>query len=63
MKSQSNITAVGIVKSRLPEGRFLVVLDNGHCMVAWLEKTSDAPLMVGSRLTLKVNPYNMSRSG
>jgi translation initiation factor IF-1 len=54
----------GVVAEMLPEGRFLVRLDNGHQTLAYTGgkmRKHRIRILVGDRVTVEMTPYDLSK--
>lgn len=55
----------GVVTELLPEGRFRVMLDNEHMVLAYTAgrmKKNRIKTLVGDRVTVEMTPYDLSKA-
>ena len=63
-KEQDKISVEGRVIEALPATQFLVELDNGHEVLAYLSgkmRRHYIRILLGDRVTLEMSPYDLSR--
>lgn len=54
----------GLVDEVLPDSRFRVTLENGHCLVAYSSgkmRKSHIRVLAGDRVSLQLSPYDLSK--
>lgn len=64
MAKEELIEYQGIVKEVLPDSRFLVELDNGHKLVAYMSgkmKTNHIRILAGDTVKVEMSPYDLSK--
>ncbi|CAN5282290.1 translation initiation factor IF-1 [soil metagenome] len=64
MAKEEFIEFEGVVEELLPEGRYRVVLDNQHEVLAYTAgrmKRNKIRTLVGDRVTLEMTPYDLSK--
>jgi translation initiation factor IF-1 len=64
MAKEDTIKLEGVVKERLPDMQFRVVLQNGMEVIAYLcgkMSTKNIRVLVGDTVTVEMSPYDLSR--
>lgn len=64
-QSQPKLEVEGIVVEPLPNAMFLVVLDNGHKVLAHISgkmRMHYIKILAGDRVRIELNPYDLSRA-
>lgn len=54
----------GVVDEVLPDSRFRVTLDNGHCLVAYTAgkmRKHHIRIIAGDKVSLEMSPYDLSK--
>ena len=54
----------GVVDEVLPDSRYRVTLDNGHCLVAYSAgkmKKHHIRIIAGDQVTLELSPYDLNK--
>lgn len=54
----------GVVDEVLPDSRYRVTLDNGHCLVAYSAgkmRKHHIRIIAGDKVSLEISPYDMSK--
>jgi translation initiation factor IF-1 len=54
----------GVVEDVLPDGRFRVLLENGHNMIAYTAgkmKKNHIRILAGDRVSLELSPYDLTK--
>lgn len=55
----------GVVDEVLPDSRFRVTLDNGHCLVAYTAgkmRKHHIRIIAGDKVSLEMSPYDLSKA-
>ena len=63
-KKEENIQAEGTVIQALPGTQFIVELENGHKILAYLSgkiRKYYIRILLGDRVTVDISPYDLSR--
>ncbi|MCS6910689.1 MAG: translation initiation factor IF-1 [Anaerolineales bacterium] len=63
-KSDDKITVEGTVVEALPSTTFMVELDNGHKVLAYLSgrlRKNYIRILLGDRVKLELSPYDLTR--
>jgi len=63
-KKEDKIEVEGIVKEALPNTQFMVELDNGHRVLAYLSgkmRKFYIRILLGDRVKVEMTPYDMKR--
>ena len=64
MPKEDNIRLEARVKESLPNARFLVVLDNGHEVLAHISgkiRMNYIRILPGDKVTIEMSPYDLTR--
>lgn len=64
MSKETLIEFEGLVTELLPDTRFRVQLDNGHCIVAYAAgrmKKNRIKTLAGDRVTVEISPYDLDK--
>lgn len=64
MSKEELIEMQGKVDEVLPNSRFRVTLDNGHCLVAYTGgkmRKHHIRILAGDKVSLEISPYDMSK--
>lgn len=64
MAKEELIEMNGVVDEVLPDSRFRVTLDNGHCLVAYAAgkmRKHHIRILAGDKVTIEMSPYDMSK--
>jgi translation initiation factor IF-1 len=54
----------GVVDEVLPDARFRVTLDNGHCLIAYSAgkmRKHHIRILCGDKVSLELSPYDLSK--
>ncbi|HGY57367.1 MAG TPA: translation initiation factor IF-1 [Caldithrix abyssi] len=63
-KKQEAIRVDGIIKETLPNASFIVTLDNGHEVLAYISgkmRMHFIKILPGDKVSLEISPYDLSR--
>jgi len=63
-KSKEKIQATGTVSEALPSTQFLVELENGHEVLAYLSgkmRKNHIRILLGDRVDVELSPYDLER--
>jgi translation initiation factor IF-1 len=55
---------MGVVEDVLPDGRYRVLLDNGHKMIAYTAgkmKKHHIRILLGDKVSLELSPYDLTK--
>ncbi|HEX7643309.1 MAG TPA: translation initiation factor IF-1 [Burkholderiaceae bacterium] len=64
MAKEELIEMQGKVDEILPDSRFRVTLENGHCIVAYTGgkmRKHNIRILAGDKVTLEMSPYDLSK--
>jgi len=64
MAKEELIEMNGVVDEVLPDSRFRVTLDNGHCLVAYAAgkmRKHHIRILAGDKVSLEMSPYDLSK--
>ena len=64
MAKEELIEMEGVVVENLPDSRFLVLLDNGHQLVAYTAgkmRKHHIRILAGDNVSIELSPYDMSK--
>jgi translation initiation factor IF-1 len=64
MAKEDVLTFEGLVREILPDARYRVELDNGHCVVVYTAgkmKKFRIKTLVGDRVTVEMTPYDLDK--
>lgn len=64
MAKEDLIEMPGLVHEVLPDSRFRVELENGHCLIAYSAgrlKKNFIRILAGDRVTLEISAYDLSK--
>ena len=64
MAKEELIEMQGVVVENLPDARYLVLLDNGHSLVAYTAgkmRKHHIRILAGDKVSLEISPYDMSK--
>ncbi|MCK6390647.1 MAG: translation initiation factor IF-1 [Azonexus sp.] len=64
MAKEELLEMQGVVEDVLPDGRFRVLLENGHQMVAYTAgkmKKNHIRILLGDKVSLELSPYDLSK--
>lgn len=64
MAKEELIEMQGLVQEILPDSRFRVELENGHCLIAYSAgrmKKNFIRILAGDRVTLELSAYDLSK--
>ncbi len=64
MAKEELIEMQGVVVENLPDSRFLVLLDNGHQLVAYTAgkmRKHHIRILAGDKVSLELSPYDLSK--
>ncbi len=65
MAKEELIEMNGVVDEVLPDSRFRVTLDNGHCLVAYAAgkmRKHHIRILAGDKVSLELSPYDLSKA-
>jgi len=63
-KKQEAIRVDGVIKETLPNASFIVTLDNGHEVLAYISgkmRMHFIKILPGDKVSLEISPYDLSR--
>ncbi len=64
MAKEELLEMQGVVEDVLPDGRFRVLLENGHQMVAYTAgkmKKNHIRILLGDKVSLELSPYDLTK--
>lgn len=64
MAKEELIEMNGVVDEVLPDSRFRVTLENGHCLVAYAAgkmRKHHIRILAGDKVSLELSPYDLSK--
>ncbi|WP_305075728.1 translation initiation factor IF-1 [Propionivibrio sp.] len=64
MAKEELLEMQGVVMEVLPDARYLVLLDNGHKLVAYTAgkmRKHSIRILAGDKVTLELSPYDLSK--
>ncbi|WP_041655836.1 translation initiation factor IF-1 [Azoarcus sp. KH32C] len=64
MAKEDLIEMSGVVDEVLPDARFRVTLDNGHCLIAYSAgkmRKHHIRILCGDKVSLELSPYDLSK--
>lgn len=64
MAKEELIEYLGVVKEVLPDSHFLVELDNGHSLIAYMSgrmKTNHIRILAGDSVRVEMSPYDLTK--
>lgn len=64
MAKEELLEMQGVVAETLPDGRYLVKLDNGHSLVAYTAgkmRKHFIRIIAGDKVTLELSPYDLNK--
>lgn len=64
MAKEELIEMQGVVEEVLPDARFRVTLDNGHCLVAYSAgkmRKHHIRIIAGDKVSLELSPYDVTK--
>lgn len=64
MAKEELIEMQGVVAEVLPDSRFLVMMDNGHQLVAYTAgkmRKNHIRILAGDKVSLELSPYDLSK--
>ena len=64
MANEELLEMQGVVVENLPDARYLVLLDNGHSLVAYTAgkmRKHHIRILAGDKVSLEISPYDMSK--
>ena len=64
MAKEDLLEMQGVVEDVLPDGRFRVLLENGHQMVAYTAgkmKKNHIRILLGDKVSLELSPYDLTK--
>ncbi|MFT3962915.1 translation initiation factor IF-1 [Propionivibrio sp.] len=64
MAKEELLEMQGVVVENLPDARYLVLLDNGHSLVAYTAgkmRKHHIRILAGDKVSLEISPYDMSK--
>ena len=64
MAKEELLEMQGVVADALPDGRYLVKLDNGHSLVAYTAgkmRKHFIRIIAGDKVTLELSPYDLNK--
>lgn len=64
MAKEELLEMQGVVVENLPDARYLVLLDNGHQLVAYTAgkmRKHHIRILAGDKVSLEMSPYDMSK--
>ena len=64
MAKEELIEMQGVVVENLPDARYLVLLDNGHQLVAYTAgkmRKHHIRILAGDKVSLELSPYDLSK--
>lgn len=64
MAKEELIEMNGVVSEVLPDSRFVVILDNGHNLVAYTAgkmRKHHIRILAGDKVSLELSPYDLSK--
>lgn len=64
MAKEELLQMQGMVQEVLPDSRFLVLLDNGHSLVAYTAgkmRKHHIRIIAGDKVTLELSPYDLTK--
>ncbi len=64
MAKEELLEMQGVVMEVLPDARYLVLLDNGHQLVAYTAgkmRKHSIRILAGDKVTLELSPYDLSK--
>ena len=64
MSKEELIEMNGVVEEVLPDSRYRVTLDNGHCLVAYAAgkmRKHHIRILAGDKVSLELSPYDLSK--
>ncbi|WP_298398392.1 translation initiation factor IF-1 [uncultured Azonexus sp.] len=64
MAKEELLEMMGVVEDVLPDGRYRVLLDNGHKMVAYTAgkmKKHHIRILLGDKVSLELSPYDLTK--
>ena len=64
MAKEELIEMNGVVDEVLPDSRFRVTLDNGHCLVAYTAgkmRKHHIRILAGDKVSLEMSPYDLGK--
>jgi translation initiation factor IF-1 len=64
MAKEELLEMMGVVEDVLPDGRYRVLLDNGHTMIASTAgkmKKHHIRILLGDKVSLELSPYDLTK--
>lgn len=64
MAKEELLEMMGVVEDVLPDGRYRVLLDNGHKMIAYTAgkmKKHHIRILLGDKVSLELSPYDLTK--
>ncbi|NHC07043.1 translation initiation factor IF-1 [Azonexus fungiphilus] len=64
MAKEELLEMMGVVEDVLPDGRYRVLLENGHKMVAYTAgkmKKHHIRILLGDKVSLELSPYDLTK--